>query len=130
MTVKTGQVLTAVGWLFAAMLFGLTLSWVAQAGDEPATEKPCAKAMIDAEKAKRIAAAYLRDLGYDNYPPGADALSWHFALRDSNCVNGQWRVHVDLGPHASTRDKGVVLVNCRTGEVEEHLATEEALAVK
>ncbi len=130
MTVKTGQVLTAVGCLFAVMLFGLTLSWVAQAGDNPATDKPCANAMIDADEAKQIAAAYLRDLGYDNYPPGADALSRHFMLRDSSCVNGQWRVHVDLGPHASIPDKGVVLVNCRTGEVEDHFAPEQALAAE
>lgn len=130
MTVKNGQVLTTVVCLFAGMLFGLPLSWVAQAGDDPATEKPCANAMIDADEAKQIATAYLRDLGYDSYPPGADALSWHFTLRDSSCVNDQWQVHVDLGPHASIPDKRVVLVNCRTGEVEEHFAREEALAAE
>jgi hypothetical protein len=115
-----------LGAILIAIL-GLLLSNGVFAGDaEEAKGNPCANAVVTSDEAKEIASDYMKDLGYNEHVGGS---IWHFSLQEANCVNGQWRIHVDLGPHIALKDKAMVLVNCQTGEVEDHFSPEEELAV-
>ena len=110
--------------LFIVAAMGLYSSSAAMAGSEPvAVKDPCANSVVDADEAKQIAADYMKDLGYNEHVGGS---IWHFSLQESNCVNGQWRINVDLGPHIALKDKAMVLVNCQTGEVEDHFSPDLA----
>lgn len=112
--------------MVAALLLGL--SAVPVPGDaREEKSNPCAGAAIGGEQAKEIAAAYLDELGYQRLDLDSD---WHFRLGDAACVNGQWRVKVELGPSAEIRKKRMVLVNCQTGEIEDQFAEGPDLAVK
>ena len=113
---------------FAIAILGLLLSTGVFAGTgSEAGESPCAKAVITADEAKDIASDYMTDLGYNEHVGGS---VWHFTLQEASCVNGQWRINVDLGPHISLKEKAMVLVNCQTGEVEDHFSPEKELAAE
>ena len=115
------------GLLLLAIL-GLTFNTAALAGTETeANESPCTDAPVSSEQAKKIASDYMQELGYDKH---AGSSVWHFSLGDSSCVNGQWRIKVDLGPDVSLKEKAQVLVNCQTGAVEDHYASEEKLVTE
>ena len=112
------------GFITPFLITGLLFGGAALAGAEPISdESPCANALIDGEQAKEIAADYMNSLGYEEHVGGSN---WHFDLQGSTCVNGQWRVGVDLGPRMALKEKAMVLVNCQTGEVEDHFAPELA----
>jgi len=115
------------GLLLLAIL-GLTLNTAALAGTETAAkESPCADAPVTSEQAKVIASDYMQELGYNKHVGGS---VWHFSLGNSSCVNGQWRIKVDLGPDVSLKEKAQVLVNCQTGEIEDHFASDEKLVTE
>ncbi len=115
------------GFIVIALL-GLLLSFGALADTKTmAGDQPCDQAVITQAEAEKIATGYLEELGYDEHSPSS---VWHFSMRDSECINGQWRVRVDLGAEANIKNRRVVLVNCQTGEVEDHFAEAEDLAAK
>jgi len=110
---------------FIVAIACLMVSTASLAGTEAsAKQSPCADAVVTGEQATKIASDYLQDLGYNKHVGGS---VWHFSLGDSNCVNGQWRVQVDLGRQNSVKEKALVLVNCQTGEVEDHFSPDEEL---
>ena len=116
-----------VGAVLVAIL-GLLLSKGVFAGVETeAKENPCANSVVTSDEAKEIASDYMTELGYNEHVGGS---VWHFTLQEANCVNGQWRIDVDLGPHIALKEKAMVLVNCQTGEIEDHFSPDTELAVE
>ena len=120
-----GQII--FGLLLLAIL-SLTLNTAVLAGSETAAKKsPCADAPVTSEQAKEIASDYMQELGYNKHVGGS---VWHFSLGNSDCISGQWRINVDLGPDVSLKEKALVLVNCQTGEIEDHFAPDKKLATE
>ena len=75
----------------------------------------CESAVITEDQAKGLARDFMSDLGYGTTPFSL----LRYKMKSAVCVNGQWRVSLTMSQYNSRARKGVVLVNCHSGKIEE-----------
>lgn len=97
-----------------AAVLALPLLSPADAEAQQATD-PCLSALVSLEQAKGIAGSFLREQGYGT----RSTRLLRFGIRDAECLNGKWRVSLDLSHGRSRSQRAVVLVNCHTGAIED-----------
>jgi len=90
---------------------------------EQLTEDPCDSALINKQEAKEIASSFMQEQGWERWSQFRATATTRFRIREANCLNGQWRVRVAFSRRTGSSHirRGVVLINCHRGVIEETL---------
>jgi hypothetical protein len=108
------------GLALIAALFILGLSSAPASAAEPVSTDPCDSALVNMTEARTIARSLMKERGWIQSRTIRKTLGTGpvFHIRNTKCVNGQWRVSATLREGLSPSRKTVVLINCHSGAIE------------
>ena len=112
-----------LGVSLIAVLGAISLFSASATAAEQVTADPCDSALINQQEAKEIASSFMQQQGWARWIQFRATATTRFQIREANCLNGQWRVSVAFSRRigSSHSRRGVVLINCHRGVIEETL---------